>query len=810
MRTHQFFPCDLERTSSARAFRRTGLAVCALWMIVATASGLVNAAETVIENDYLRLEITHDSAKSYISKLYDISADRDYINSNVYPENMWRVDLVDEQGGAYELKTHLGQYSDQLVMLDDRQILTMAWKGLTVSNATDTWTDAVDISVVAALMNDSSRCDWYICVHIKKASLGVHSVRFLNLSNLGRIGGGSQNDRLLVPQGTGRLIVNPVRNLSGSTTLAYPSSNCSMQCMAYFDPASGLYMAMLDNGFHQKNLRYWEKGDNNDAIGIFYELFPDVVNVPGADFSPTYPLRMEFFSGGSFMQAARFYRDWALQQPWANKGRLADRTDLGGVRDVDLLILAPSMVSDSPEKNINPFEEYLETIEQLQEWDLGFDLDEVDNWFSAFLQGLPAGTETILFDTKWTLDGFDVGYPRFEARKNFQAFNDWLSGHGVKTMPYVNIRRVVAVSGFDWWSDHQFDIEPECVLKDDGTWFTSSMRNVQTRIVWPGHQFWQSYWRNKADKLSGDYDASGMYLDELSAMASMPNYVTESTQGLRTGPSGRHWVLGTRALAKEIKQAGALNEPDFFISGEQASETYLDVVDASLLYGQSQYFDDIPLFQAVYHDYAVCFGRTFGKWSDDYRKQFYPEDHRDGDTNLDEFYIRFGKAFVTGEAIGTIRSDLQDYSQEAYNHIIELINFRRTFADYLKHGVMLDYVEGGFTGAESITFDACIWTNDYRTDLTFPGVVYSVWGSPTDKSVAIVVANLSDQSRSSEFVVDINEWLNDPAAMWTKTIRDSLGQTVSGPESISAQNPIVLQQALSARQIRVIVFTPQE
>ena len=229
MRTHQFFPCDLERTSSARAFRRTGLAVCALWMIVATASGLVNAAETVIENDYLRLEITHDSAKSYISKLYDISADRDYINSNVYPENMWRVDLVDEQGGAYELKTHLGQYSDQLVMLDDRQILTMAWKGLTVSNATDTWTDAVDISVVAALMNDSSRCDWYICVHIKKASLGVHSVRFLNLSNLGRIGGGSQNDRLLVPQGTGRLIVNPVRNLSGSTTLAYPSSNCSMQ-----------------------------------------------------------------------------------------------------------------------------------------------------------------------------------------------------------------------------------------------------------------------------------------------------------------------------------------------------------------------------------------------------------------------------------------------------------------------------------------------------------------------------------------------------------------------------------------------------
>jgi hypothetical protein len=152
----------------------------------------------------------------------------------------------------------------------------------------------------------------------------LRSIEVAALKTSPELGTGLEDDFYFLPSADGS-VASPHLFLSagGASDLMqesreYPGS-ASMQFLAFYDDNVGLTLWSRDSEGESKTFGYqYDRSSGKGRLGITH-LTPwtEDLDVPAQDVCESVPIVIERCSG-SWMDAARRYRQWALGQPWAN------------------------------------------------------------------------------------------------------------------------------------------------------------------------------------------------------------------------------------------------------------------------------------------------------------------------------------------------------------------------------------------------------------------------------------------------------------------------------------------------------------
>lgn len=177
-----------------------------------------------------------------------------------------------------------------------------------------------------------------LAVH-SKVPRAIADVRFPMVRLRLPFSGNGEDDCILRPECDGVVLRQPGTNM-GERALPYPGS-ASLQMVAAFDPAAGVYMAARDAGGHSKSFVTRSNGKTAD-LSISH-LLPQV---PITRWELGYDVDLAGLrpSGGldkiTWEAAADLYRTWAVAQPWCRQ-TAAQRVAAG---DIPAWLAEPRMI----------------------------------------------------------------------------------------------------------------------------------------------------------------------------------------------------------------------------------------------------------------------------------------------------------------------------------------------------------------------------------------------------------------------------------------------------------------------------------
>jgi len=343
--------------------------------------------------------------------------------------------------------------------------------------------------------------------------------------------------------------------------------------------------------------------------------------------------------------------------------------------------------------------------------------------------------------TTWMLPAFDVRHGAQVAPRRFEESVRAVTALGIPVMPYTNIRRFD--TGIAEWE--RAGLAAAAVRGPDGQIVTEALKGGQTAVMCPASAQWQEYFARYGLSFI-EQGVTGLYLDELGTAAVVPCYAPE--HGHPRG-GGKHWVEGRREMLRRLRELCTPAQPDYFTGGEEPAEAYLDRNEYQFTYG-SRRPDQVPLWQAVYHDYSVCLGRPVGKWYDPASmERHYPPDQQGGDVGSEEFVTAMCQALVWGIQPGWVRPDLPGYAPEVSAWYRGLVQVYDRTKPWLLYGRMLPDPR---ILTELPTVRAQ-WRYQQTQTVTMPAVLASAWRAP-DGSVALVFANVSEAEQTLQFAVN--------------------------------------------------------
>jgi hypothetical protein len=199
-------------------------------------------------------------------------------------------------------------------------------------------------------------------------------------------------------------------------------------------------------------------------------------------------------------------------------------------------------------------------------------------------------------------------------------------------------------------------------------------------------KFWRDKYAGIADTVIHDYGIDGIYMDQ--AVLSLACWSAD--HGHPVG-GGHYWMDGFRELARDLRRR-AKGRPTAY-AGEGGGESWLPDLDAflTLQVSQERYIDPasgwepLPLFQAVYHPYAVTYG-TYGSLTWPPYDELWPAESRPANalTLLDakyrqQYLLEQARMFVWG------------MQPTIANFLPEQLTARRAEIDYLARLARLRY-----------------------------------------------------------------------------------------------------------------------
>jgi hypothetical protein len=279
------------------------------WRLAVVLPAPLLATAAVLENTRLRI-VFDDARGGAITSFVDKQSGRDFASGAslyelTFAEPAGKKSVVRETDGAGATVALRRTGRSQTVSIEAR---THAGR-------------PVGTSVTCSLEDGAAFASCRIRV-ANRSGQPLSSIRFPNLSMPIRLGDSSEDDRLLLPKCDGVLVDNPEANLRPGEERAstYPGS-ASVQLVAYYDGAAGLYAATHDPAGHRKALGI---ARGKDSLGLVLRYYPETgareqVDVP-------YAAVLGVFHG-DWQVAAAEYKKWAVRQPWCHK-TIAERDDL--------------------------------------------------------------------------------------------------------------------------------------------------------------------------------------------------------------------------------------------------------------------------------------------------------------------------------------------------------------------------------------------------------------------------------------------------------------------------------------------------
>lgn len=507
---------------------------------------------------------------------------------------------------------------------------------------------------------------------------------------------------------------------------SYPSCQASMQFIALYRRGRGLYIGAHDP---QGNHKYFNVSATDDRVGYLCMNWPSIHEKTGGAYSVPYEMAIGVFDG-DYWDAAQIYREFTFQAQWGQVGSLSRRSMPRWVKELDLWLFSEL-----------PVEENLKLYRQATDF---FSIPIGFHWY------------------RWHEIPHDVGYPDyFPAKPGFQQVVKEIQAAGWYVMPYINGR--CADRNSRWWAEHGGASAAATQANGEG-YLEEYVKGHPLNVMCPAARVWQETIAGLTKRLFQEVSVNGVYIDQIGAAA--PVRCFDTKHGHKPG-GGTLWADGYRELLKRVRQSVA---SEGIIATEENAECWIDQIDLQLMAntptttGQ----EPIPLFTSVYSGRSLTYGYQYPAWDDIIKSV--------------PFRAKMARSFVWGAQPGWVR--LRDITRpEASKEAEFLRNLARTRRfghQFLVYGRFLGMINVRGDNPRLICKDALgSFGGSYEIDL--PSVLASAWQAE-DGSLGIVLANMSDGSRSVEFDL--------PVVCAGLSMSAPLKRKIFGPEGLLSSGTI--------------------
>jgi hypothetical protein len=746
----------------------------------------------VLEDAHLRVELSsHDgSVQAIENRVRQLPLIR-------YPvgRSPWRIEIA----GQAEWFAESGAFS---WVRDGDRAVDLRWEttiGLIVEGRVELPADATNARFSVAVRNHSDELG---------QGLGIDKIEYPIFRGIGDLRD-DVDTYLAHPQGTGFLFLRPYHlfeeepiRRQGLRYSPYPEgfSGSSMQFMTYYaDGIGGFDFATHDPTGAMKWFNFFKSADGTLECSFIHQS-PDVA--AGRDFEIAYPVLVGALVEGNWYEAAERYKGWATQQPWTERGTLAERT--------------------SPDNWL---------LEQVGFATFGINArHDRSGWLDRFhaITGQPVFQ---VLGVNWPKAGSDY-------RNNLPGGrDDWFPAEFDQTN-LETIRR-----NGDYWAPFEFDLL-QVSDKADGERVAQAQQvfpaekysfdRYEFPFVCPADPYLPEFHRWRDEELVRSADVDALYYD-----ISVNNVLMACRSPDHGHPiGGGAWMVDAYRRMYAATRAGvnAVKGVDVPQGAEMISECFIPSFDfyqaraeASPLSGfEADFFRDwikrgevekIPLFTYVYHEYGPVRLDGWGKLSREVGELFYWVASR---VALWDGLFELNYEFSDLEALDGWTDDPAEhyypYAALVYEvddakvaFVREIALARTGFAkDFLVYGTMLPPLR---FAVPSLTLDYHLYNvgtdrphYNESSSLTVHGVIHAAWRAP-DGRLGFLFVNLhQDQAQPVTLDVDLAAYgLAAGHAFRARWI------TASGEETIGdCVGRCAFERSLEPRRVTLLEISPED
>ncbi|MBE6358464.1 MAG: hypothetical protein E7057_04365 [Lentisphaerae bacterium] len=693
----------------------------------------VSAKNITIESNGVYTKLAYTGNQLFIRGLAGDSG-HNIIAKDANAANIWRLRLRSSKTGRM-LNIDAG---GKLSIADKNGKKVFSWAEKSQNNVT------FSVTVTAEKSDMPQMADWKIAVDLKSDEYSLEEILFPVIPGIS-VPGNAEKSGLFFPQDVGRLIVNPEQNLHSNLNLRYGTWYCAMQYIHYAGEYDGFFMMTPDGkGFIKQFNILRNPGQRSLSFHITH-----LPKRGAKKFATDYAVRFGTLPGNWF-DAAKLYRSWAVKQMWTNShGKLALRKDFPKpLSEAALFINWIDNTLPMTKENLD-FRRSLTgltwstTPGHILKERLGYahDTEKVIQNFRELRNFY--GAPLIDYSHPY-IHPFNMGTPAYIVPDGLPEAMKALRSDGVYFVP--------------WTSARLFDLntakfKEENAAKSAIVDHAGNMKTMIDSVKMAPMCMATEYWRNVIISstirlLNSGF--SGIYYDELASSGAEICYATNHEHtpgGGRYGLNARRQVL--RDLHKAAREAG---HPEYFSCGEEACEYLIGIHDANFMFA-STFPDNVPAYQAVYHDYSYSFSRAPGKWMDPksgwYRNAYV---NQSGNGAIEELVTHSARNLSFGVNIGIVRRDLPAFSPEGAAVIARFAKLYYAGRRFLIFGEMLrpPVVTDQLTQFIS-------WSAGNTSRGTAPVIYSSVW-QDTDRVKALIAVNTSVFPIAPEF--DLSDTLD--------------------------------------------------
>ncbi len=607
-------------------------------------------------------------------------------------------------------------------------------------------------------------------------AFATYEVQFprLRIESPNAPGDSTASERFVIPIVGGHELEEPTISLPpgpNGAQLIHPGT-LSMQWFGYYDQEKDpfLFLGTRDSTGYRKQFHLFRQSSTESAgiVGFEVRVKPEN-NLTASDYSSPAPAVLACIEGDWF-DGAKFYRRWAVFQPWAfgpGKGPMRYNSEFSDlVKDMQMVGWF-SLDSRNPFIGQPPCPTPLIPIvnQQFQSWLPN--LEDEEDWF-----GLETG-EILSLIYNWHPNRFDSNFGEwFPAVPNFLNAATDVSMSGRAFAPYFQPDlysvfnatsgcQIVAVPGFggDCAEDFRLldangtpSLSTDCLGQaTQGTFLLDYASTfAQQQGLWVVEQL-----QSELAAVGGDAGLRGMYYDTLTHLNSELCYNGDpGHQGHPLG-GGTFYNDGKLALCDLVKSAfrspSGNDDSEFFLFSEAEDEHFLgrvEIMNVNASIEDTSRPQDrrnlLPLFQTVYHDYLIA-TRFAALQFPDWQLLFSPN----------AVIIEFRRAYAAQLFFGhtpwagglmSFTSLAQNLADPRYFRAAEMI---QSYMSILKHDDVRDYVRFGsrerdpeVTGIQHVNAAASRMLVPYEK--TQPSVYVSAWrntGTLFGNDVGVLLTN---------------------------------------------------------------------
>ena len=645
----------------------------------------LNKTPFVIAAGQTRLRLEHGDMGTVLTHLTDAEG-REYLRR---PNVLWKIEMIDREHKVAELDMCLTPPE----IRNSNEKVRLTWRGVRVGKTEH----HVTVKATIELQDETGEIAWHLAVEDVADDWSVLRIHFPRMDlAVDRV----ETDGLIVPSDRGVIYSNPLESMPVGgihekiRRRPYPHGGWTMQFLAMQRGDHILYIGAHDGAGHLKNFFI---GPDKENEMVYVHPWLDTEIHYGQDWSQPFQW-ITRLQKGDWYDAAQIYRKFALTASWSARGPLVKgrKTPLW-YQQIGLVTLR---LMRGP----------------------GFE-DEDVLAEHAFM-----GTPMVCHYYMWHQTAFDANYPFFfPANPGFRKTVEKLEANDIHVMPYINMFSLDM--HMDEWEQglkgSAARINPAGDL-DLHVW--SQNRTFATAC--PATAMSRQLSTMTAMRLF-DQGVSAVYFDEIAMSATWPCHDAAHKHPLGGGDT---FVKSANETLRIIREEATETNGQPVLTTEGCAEPYIAQLD-SMLTGNGNRPNALPLFETVYHDHVMAFGRY--TWTPELMDPKF----------AGAIESKHAQQFVWGTQFGWLDVPLSRVIQKSPKTATFIRHLAHTWKhnyDFLAQGRMLRPLDLSSQLKPVSRRWAMAWTDETGTEVSLMPVMNSVW-QRIDGSIGVVLVNITDE-----------------------------------------------------------------